>query len=197
MVPQTPFTKWTEIAPTGSSILATRSKNSTEKTTRMPETTPMMAAPTGETQSHPAVMATRPAREALKVMETSGLPYRHQVKIIVTTVAMAAARFVFMKTREAEAASSAVLMATVEPPLNPNQQNQRMKTPRATAVMLWPRMALGLPFLSYLPMRGPRSAAPRQAIRPPTLWTCAEPAKSWKPRVESQPPPQLQCPQIG
>ena len=33
---------------------------------------PMMAAPAGETMSHPAVMATRPASAALRVMPTSG-----------------------------------------------------------------------------------------------------------------------------
>ena len=74
MVPQTPFAKWTETAPTGSSIFAVLSKNSTLSTTRMPATKPMMKAPKGETVSQPAVMATRPAREPLSVMETSGLP---------------------------------------------------------------------------------------------------------------------------
>ena len=37
----------------------------------------------------------------------------------------------------------------MEQPLNPNQQNQRIKTPRAPSVMLWPKMALGLPSVSY------------------------------------------------
>lgn len=55
---------------------------------------------------------------------------------MVVVVATAAARFVFMNTSEADAASSAVAIATVEPPLKPNQQNQRMNTPRAAAVRL-------------------------------------------------------------
>ena len=40
----------------------------------IPATKPMMKAPKGETASQPAVMATRPAREPFRVMETSGLP---------------------------------------------------------------------------------------------------------------------------
>ena len=65
MVPSAPHTPWTEIAPTGSSIFATLSKNSMESTTMKPQTMPMMAAPTGLTASQPAVMPTRPARAAL------------------------------------------------------------------------------------------------------------------------------------
>ena len=84
-----------------------------------------------------------------------------------------------------------------EPPLKPNQQNHRMKTPSAPAVRLWPGMAWGLPSLSYLPMRGPSMAAPSRAMTPPTLWTAAEPAKSWKPMLCSQPPPHIQWPQMG
>ena len=63
-----------ETAPTGSSILATLSKNSTENTQSTPATMPMMAAPKGSTISQPAVMATRPASAPLKVRDTSGLP---------------------------------------------------------------------------------------------------------------------------
>ena len=74
IVPHIPFTMWTDIAPTGSSIFAILSKNSTESTTRIPATAPMKNAPTGVTQSQPAVTATRPASAALNVMETSGFP---------------------------------------------------------------------------------------------------------------------------
>ena len=55
------------------------------------------------------------------------------------------------------------------------------KTPRAAAVRLLPRIAVGFPFLSYLPIRGPSIQAPMQAHTPPTIWTAVEPAKSWKP----------------
>ncbi len=74
MVPQTPFAKWTETAPTGSSIFAMLSKNSTLSTTRIAGDEADDERAEGETVSQPAVMATRPAREPLSVMETSGLP---------------------------------------------------------------------------------------------------------------------------
>ena len=88
-------------------------------------------------------------------------------------------------------------MLTVDAPLKPNQQNQRMNTPSAAAVRLWPKMARGFPFLSYLPIRGPSIVAPMRAQMPPTMWTQVEPAKSWKPSSASQPPPQIQWPEMG
>ena len=100
------------------------------------------------------------------------------MKIIVTTVATAAARFVFMKASEAWNASAPSAMEAVDPPLKPNQQNHRMKTPSATAIMLCPGIALTLPSRSYLPILGPSIHAPRHAITPPTLCTTALPAKS-------------------
>ena len=47
-------------------------------------------------------------------------------------------------------------MLTVDAPLNPNQQNQRMNTPKAPMVRLCPGIALDLPSFPYLPIRGPR-----------------------------------------
>ena len=104
---------------------------------------------------------------------------------------------VLKNTRPARSISSSVSMPTVEAPLKPNQQNHRMNTPKAAEVILWPRIARGLPSLSYLPMRGPRILAPIKAHRPPTMCTAVEPAKSWKPSCESQPPPQIQWPEMG
>ena len=157
----------------------------------------MKNAPTGLTISQPAVMATRPARVPLKVMETSGFLYRIQVKIMVAQVATAAAMLVFMNTSEALSMLSSLERLTVLAPLKPNQQNHRINTPVASAVMLWPGMARGLPSLVYLPIRGPSIAAPMQAVMPPTICTAVLPAKSWKPRLESQPPPQIQWPEMG
>ena len=71
-----------------------------------------------------------------------------------------------------------------EPPLKPNQQNQRMNTPSAPAVRLWPGMAWGLPSLSYLPMRGPSICGTQQGDH--AAHHCGrqvEPAKSWKPML--------------
>ena len=93
-------------------------------------------------------------------------------------VAMAAAMLVFMKIWLALTMSASVLMATVLQPLKPNQQNQRMKTPRAAAVRLWPGMARALPSFPYFPIRGPSILAPMQAVTPPTICTAVLPAKS-------------------
>ena len=171
--------------------------NSMPKTTTKAAIRPMKNAPTGVTASHPAVMATRPAREPLRVMDTSGFLYRIQVIIITAVVAVAAARLVVTKISAAERIASSPVMETVEQPLKPNQQNHRMKTPRAPRGRLWPGMARGLPSLPYLPMRGPRIFAPTRAATPPTMCTAVEPAKSWKPSWDSQPPPQIQWPEMG
>ncbi len=60
-------------------------------------------------------------------------------------------------------------------------------------------MARGLPSAPYLPMRGPRMAAPTRAATPPTMWTTPEPAKSvyGVSSSESQPPPHTQWTTIG
>ena len=157
---------------------------------------PMIAAPRQSVTSQPAVMATRPAREALRHMETSGLPYFIHVKIMQVTVAMAGETVV---VRKMEPSCSTLVAAA---PLKPYQPNQRMNTPRQPSGMLWPGKALTftiLPLASFsnLPMRGPSSFAPMSAERPPTMWMAQEPAKSWKPSCESQPPPHIQCASMG
>ena len=98
---------------------------STTTSTRMPDTRPMKKAPTPSTTSQGAVMATRPAREAFRHMETSGLPFLIQVKIMHTTVAVAGAMVVVLRILASWVASEAAA------PLKPYQQNQRMKQPRA------------------------------------------------------------------
>src|SRR5699024_7827155 len=110
----------------------------------------------------------------------------------VTQQATAADIFVLKNTRPAVSISASLSMPTVDAPLKPNQQNQRMKTPSAAKVMLCPSIARGLPSLSYLPIRGPKIFAPTSAQIPPTICTAVEPAKSWKPSCASQPPPQIQ-----
>ena len=61
--------------------------------------------------------------------------------------------------------------AVVEPQLKPNQQNQRINTPRAAMERLCPGIARAFPSLSYFPIRGPRILAPTSAQIPPTIWT--------------------------
>ena len=67
---------------------------------------------------------------------------------------------------------------SVEPGLNPNQPNARMKQPGSTITMSWPGIAFGLPSRVNFPMRGPMMMAIASAVMPPTACTTPEPAKS-------------------
>jgi len=172
------------------------SQNHTPNTTRSPATTPMMIAPVASTTSQGAVIATRPASEAFKHIDTSGLPYLSHVNIIHTTVAIAGAIVVAIKI---DASCGPVVAAA---PLNPYHPNQRMKHPSAPITMLCPGNActfVTFPSLSLvnLPILAPSSAAPINAVVPPTMWIAQEPAKSWNPKLASHPPPQIQCASIG
>lgn len=69
---------------------------------------------------------------------------------LVTMAAMAAATAAKVVVEKIAATSATVPRAA---PLKPYQPNQRVNTPRAPSVMLWPGMALDLPLASYLPMR--------------------------------------------
>ena len=156
----------------------------------------MMIAPNASTLSQGAVIATRPAKEAFRHIDTSGLPYRNQVKIIQDTVATAGAIVVVTKMEP----SCEILVAAA--PLNPYQPSHKINTPRAPIVKLCPGIAFTLMLPSfllfvYLPIRGPNSLAPTKADKPPTIWIAQEPAKSWKPNCANQPPPQIQCASIG
>ena len=113
-------------------------------------------------------MATRPASEAFKHMETSGFPYLSQVKIIHTTVATAGETVVVRKIEP----SSETLVAAA--PLKPYQPSHRINTPKQPRGRLWPGNAftfMTLPDLSLsnLPMRAPNSFAPTRALIPPTM----------------------------
>ena len=77
-------------------------------------------------------MATRPASEAFKHIETSGFPYLIQVKHMATTVATAGATVVVKKIDPKVGRSVAAA------PLNPYQPNHKMNTPKAPIAMLCP-----------------------------------------------------------
>lgn len=72
---------------------------------------------------------------------------------------MTADKFVFKKIVPIKARVSSPVAATVDAPLNPNHANQRMKTPRAPIVKLWPGMTCAFPSL-YFPIRGPTTGSP-------------------------------------
>jgi len=153
-----------------------------------PAIAPMMAEEVAVTKAQGAVMATRPAKQTLRIMDRSGFLRRAQAVIQAVIVAAAAAMLVVTSTwAMAEPSPTAM----VEPGLKPNQPSQRMSTPSAAEVMLWPGMGHTRPSL-YLPRRGPRTITPARAAQPPTEWTTVEPAKSRKFARESQPPPQIQ-----
>ena len=169
-----------------------------------PQMAPINTAPEGATASHPAVIPTKPAKTPFSVSDIDGLPYFIQLIASAKKPPAQAARFVVRNTCEMAIASASVLAANCDPGLNPNHPNQRINTPSAATVRLCPGIALDLPSLPYLPIRGPRIAAPTKAIQPPTEWTIVEPAKSWNvvpkrfimnepssPFI-SQPPPHVQ-----
>src|SRR5579863_4077780 len=92
--PNHPHNPCTEIAPHGSSILATRSKKRTPRHTITPATTPMAVADVGDTKAHGAVMATSPASIPLHAIVMSGLPNRKYQISMAAAEPATAARFV-------------------------------------------------------------------------------------------------------
>ena len=130
-VPQIPHTRWTERAPTGSSIFAL-SKAITEITTMIPAIRPMIIELSTETTSAPAVIPTKPASEPLRAIERSGFLVTIQEVRIAPIIPAAAAIQVVTRTKETPSASA----DSTEPPLNPNQPNHRRNTPIAARGML-------------------------------------------------------------
>src|SRR3954468_5813270 len=117
-------------------------------------------------------------------------------------------------------AASVVLAATrpmptqsmaesVDPGLKPYQPNHRITAPIDALVRAWGGSGPPPSRLNLRPRRGPRAMQPARAMKPPTVCTTVDPAKSrntapsvqlWnQPMVlPSQPPgPQTQCPKIG
>src|SRR5437016_13333879 len=194
-MPHNPLTPWTEIAPTGSSMRSLPSMKNTATQTNTPAIPPISTADGAVTNAHGAVMATNPASVPFAIIEGSGLPYlNHMYSIdVIPPAAPASIVFVAMTPmRRSEPAS-------VDPALNPNQPNARMKVPTRAIGMLWPGIAFTVPLGLYLPRRGPRSIAVTNAMTPPVMCTTDDPAKAtwpWPsprfvPSMASQPPPQV------
>ena len=89
-----------------------------------------MIAPVASVTSQPAVIATRPASDAFKHIETSGFPYLTHVNTIHTNVAIEGAIVVVTNT---DANCSTDVQAA---PLNPYQPSQRINTPKAPITKL-------------------------------------------------------------
>ena len=108
-----------------------------------------------------------------------------------------AARLVLTITLLIVTASTEPLSTSIEPPLNPNQPNHRIKTPRVTSGTFEGGVDLTLPSSRNLPRRAPTTITPASAAHPPVEWTMVEPAKSLKPSLVSQPPPHVHAPITG
>src|SRR3990167_854292 len=182
MVPTAPPIPCTVTAPTGSSILRIFSIKSFPSKTRHPATIPITSAPQGSTLLEPAHMATRPPSVPNKVASTSNfLRFLNHPKSRQVTPPAPAAMLVFIIVRPTLAS---ILRA--EPPLKPNQPNQRKKVPMVARGILCPPILLAVPSLLYLPILGPTIMAPARANQPPTECTTVEPAKSIKPSLANQ-----------
>ncbi len=123
MVPNTPLTRWTAVAPTGSSIRIWSKKKTASDHQDAGDDADDERSWSTLTKAQAAVIATRPARQPLRVMPRSGFPRSSQAVIMALMVPAAAAMLVVMATWAMEAPSAAI----VEPGLNPNQPNQRTK----------------------------------------------------------------------
>src|SRR5581483_7907527 len=151
-------------------------------------------------------MATRPPRKPLTDIPRSHFFDLGYTKNTATRPAAAAASVVLAATRPMPSQSMA---DRVEPGLKPYQPNHRITPPMAPRLRSWGGVGPPPSRLNLRPMRGPRAMQPARAMKPPTVCTTVEPAKSrntvplvqpWnQPMVlPSQPPgPQTQWPKIG
>src|SRR5579862_4296024 len=175
--PSQPQKPCTDMAPQGSSILATRSLKRTPPQTTRPASNPIITAEVGETNAQGAVMATNPASIPLQAMVISGFPKRKYQTNMATAEPVTADRLVFIAITEIRRS----VAPRVEPGLKPIHPNKRIKVPVTTNTRLWAGKTLTLPSGPYLPRRGPRMIAKAMAAKPPTACTTVEPAKSTYP----------------
>ena len=147
---------------------------------------------------HPAVMDTRPAIQPLSVWDKLGLPNHNHEVIRAPKPPAAAAIWVAITTAEAYTESSPP-QANWDPPLNPNQPNHRINTPKVPRSKLLPGIGFTDPSLPNFPILGPTMIAAASAATPPTACTIEEPAKSIKPISANQAPSPYHChpPEIG
>src|ERR1700722_1733340 len=126
--PSQPQKPCTETAPQGSSILRTRSLNSTPPQTRQPASTPITTDEVGDTNAHGAVIATKPANIPLQAIVMSGLPNRKYQMSIAVAEPATAARLVLTATTEMRRS----VAPSVDPGLNPIHPKSRINVPVTT-----------------------------------------------------------------
>ena len=188
MVPKTPLKRWTGTAPTGSSIFSL-SSSFTAQTTISPASRPMIEGGLHRHERarrrdrHQAGQAAvdRHAEVGLAVpdpVERRGREQAHEGGRVRRHEDVGDRVGVRGHRR------SGIESEPAEP------QHEAADDARRHAVGGNARCTL--PPGPYLPRRGPRTRMPASAAQPPTLCTTVEPAKSQKPAVASQPPPQIQ-----
>ncbi len=116
-----------------------------------------------------AVIETSPANAPFNAIVMSALPKNSLEAIMAAISPPAAAILVFTKTCATALASSMLLSLSSEPPLNPNQPNQRMNVPRVASGMFEPLIGLIDPSGLYFPARGPSNITPAKAAAAPHM----------------------------
>ncbi len=159
MVPQTPFAKWTETAPTGSSILAILSKNSTLSNERAEGGDCIAARRDGDQTGQRAVQGHGDIGLAVtQPSEDHGHAGGHGGGKVGVEADEAC-------QGHGGVGGQAQGRAAVESePADPEDEDAQRTGRQVVA-----GDGVGLPSLSYLPMRGPSMAAPSRAMTPPTL----------------------------
>src|SRR6185437_12135057 len=175
--PQMPQTACTEIDPQGSSTFRCSSNHSTERTTNVPATIPVMIAVAGFSIAQPALLATSPAIHPLAISEASGRRKRTRVTTAAVRAAAAAEKVVLMIT-SADRSGCIPVYRIAPSPLTPSHPTQASMHPNRTNTWLCAGIAAGMPFGGYLPRRGPVSQTTESAVSPPTALMKPEPEES-------------------
>mmetsp|Transcript_36817 Transcript_36817/g.80215 ORF Transcript_36817/g.80215 Transcript_36817/m.80215 type:complete len:202 (+) Transcript_36817:451-1056(+) len=179
ITPKAPQKPCMGAAPRGSSILSF-SSIVLPRSKRTPESAPISRAAAGSTTEQPAVMPTSPERTPLHAWDRSQVLDLPKFHMSDDTPPAAAEMVVVTAVRDT--VSTAPLMASMEPGLNPYQPNHRIKVPSTTSVTECPwKLGLGEPSLWKRPLLGPMIAAPMSPAKPPVMCTTPLPAKSIMP----------------
>ena len=168
-VPQIPANKCAGTAPTTSSIFI-ENKSLVPKTTITPPTAPINIAAIGDGIKGSAVIATNPPIHPLSIWITSVLPNPNLVVKAAAITPPAPAKNVFINIVDTAIASTAVPIASCEPPLKPNQPNHKINIPIVTNGIDEAAKGFngaGEPDFVNLPNLGPKIIAPANAAAPP------------------------------
>ena len=116
-----------------------------------------------------AVIATNPAKAPLRAIVKSAFLNSSLAKIMAAIKPPQAAALVFINTTATAFALSTDAVARTDPPLKPNQPNQRINVPSVAIGKLAPGIALMTPLEPYLPLRAPSNKTPARAADAPAI----------------------------